>query len=155
MILRCQKALFCAYRTDQYADPEGFMVSLGAVLEQFPDEVITYVTSPRTGIQRRLKWPPTINEIVEACEEQIAYLDRLKRPRHIPEERSPPPRLREMPKGSLGNVFVPETHPRYRSVSEWAQTAEPVWWKVEASSDGRKGIWIPLSVWESPIASFK
>src|ERR1700754_4486555 len=68
LILRCQKALFCAYRTDQYADPEGFMVSLGVVLEGFPDEVITHITDPRTGIQRRLKWPPTLNEVIDACE---------------------------------------------------------------------------------------
>ena len=151
--MHCLKALFCAYRTDQYADAEGFMVSAGAVLEQFPDEVISYVTDPRTGIQRRLKWPPTINEIVEACEEQLAYLERLKRPKRLPEEMIPPPRLRDMPKGSLANVFVPENHPRYRAMVEWTKTAEPVWWKDEPASDGRRGIWVPRNIWESGGAS--
>ncbi len=124
------------------------MVSVGVVLEQFPDDVIVYVTSPRTGIQRRLKWPPTVNEIIEACEEQLAYFERLKRPKQLPVERLPAPRLRDMPRGSLANVFVPERHRRYQNMVEWAKTAEPVWWKVEEASDGRKGIWVPLNIWE-------
>src|SRR5262245_36528057 len=73
LILRCQKVLFSAYRADQYADPETFMASLGAVLEGFPDEVIIYVTDPRTGIQRRSKWPPTISEVITACEVHQDY----------------------------------------------------------------------------------
>lgn len=130
------------------------MVSLGMVLEQFPDDVIVYVTSPRTGIQRRMKWPPTINEIVEVCEEQMAYIERMKQPRRLPIERLPPPRLKDMPKGALANVFVPEGHARYVGLLDWAKNAEPVWWKDERSSDGRKGIWIPLSLWESPYGNF-
>lgn len=123
------------------------MLSVGAVLEQFPDEVITYITSPRTGIQRRLKWPPTINEIVEACEQQMAHLERMRQPKRLPMPMNPPPRLRDMPAGALASVFVPETHTRYRAMVEWTKTAEPVWWKDEPSSDGRKGIWVPDSVW--------
>jgi hypothetical protein len=125
------------------------MTSLGVVLEQFPDEVIIYITHPRTGIQRRLKFPPTISEIVEACETQMAYHDRLKQPKRLPAESIPPPRLRDMPSGSLANVFVPENHTRYRNMVEWTKTAEPVWWKEEISSDGRRGIWVPLNVWQS------
>lgn len=129
------------------------MLSVGTVLEQFPDDVIRYVTHPATGIQRRLKWPPTINEIVEACEEQLAYLERLKRPKRLPAEVIPPPRLRDRQAGSLATVFVPEGHTRYRSMVEWTETAEPVWWKFEQASDGRKGVWIPLNIWESSIRS--
>src|SRR6266436_1572594 len=50
LILRCQRILFSAYRADQYADPDGFMVSMGMVLEQYPDDVIVYITDPRTGV---------------------------------------------------------------------------------------------------------
>src|ERR1700742_3387067 len=73
LILRCQLALFSSYRIDQYADAEGFKNSLGAVLEGFPDEVIRFVCDPRTGLARRMKWPPTISEVVEACEEHEDY----------------------------------------------------------------------------------
>lgn len=49
------------------------------VLEQYPDEVIVFVTDPRTGVQRSCKWPPTIAEIVEACDLHLQDLARLKR----------------------------------------------------------------------------
>lgn len=79
LILRCQRILFSAYRTDQYADPDGFLTSLGAVLEQYPNEVVIYVTDPRTGVQRDSKFPPTISEIVEACDGRVADLQRHDR----------------------------------------------------------------------------
>src|SRR6266478_5958331 len=98
LILRCQLAVFSAYRTDQFADPEGFKTQLGAVLEQYPDEVITYVCDPRTGgIQRRLKWPPTISEMVEACDDHQAFLERLRKQRPAFKERPPAPLLNERP----------------------------------------------------------
>ncbi len=71
--------LFSCYRQDQFQDPEGFLASLGLVLEQYPDEVIKHVTDPRTGIQRRSKWPPSIAEIVEACDECAAGIKRRER----------------------------------------------------------------------------
>jgi hypothetical protein len=71
--------LFSAYRTEQYADPDGFMVSLGIVLEQYCDEVVLYVTNPRTGIQRRSIWPPSIAEVVRACDARQAELHRIER----------------------------------------------------------------------------
>jgi hypothetical protein len=71
--------LFSAYRADQYADPDGFMTSLGMVLEQYSDEVVLYVTNPRTGVQRRSVWPPSIAEVVSACDARHAELHRRKR----------------------------------------------------------------------------
>jgi hypothetical protein len=79
LILQRQRIMFSAYRTDQYTDPESYMASLGMVLEAYPNDVICFVTDPKTGIQRRSKWPPTISEIVEACDEQVAYLKRVDR----------------------------------------------------------------------------
>ncbi len=54
-------------------------MSLGLILEQYPDEVIKFVTDPRTGIQRRSKWPPSIAEIVEACDECATNIKRRER----------------------------------------------------------------------------
>lgn len=71
--------MFSSYRKDQYDDPDSFMVQLGMVLEQYPDEVCRFVTDPRTGIQRRIKWPPTISEIVEACDAHAGHLKRVER----------------------------------------------------------------------------
>lgn len=77
--MRCQLALFSAYRIDQYGDPEGFKTSMGAVLEQYPNDVIVYVCDPRTGVQRSCKFPPTISEIVQACDARVADLKRQER----------------------------------------------------------------------------
>src|SRR6185312_13815199 len=109
LILKCQLALFSAYRIDQYADPEGFKNSLGAVLEGFPDEVIRYVCDPRTGLQRHLKWPPTISEVVEACEERRAYLHRIRTTKPLTRLSIP----YEKPSSNFGKIFVAADHPRY------------------------------------------
>ena len=126
------------------------MTSLGAVLEQFPDEVIVYVTDPRTGIQRRSKWPPTISEVVEACEQHQEYLARMRnKPRTVKLDQLSPPSFKDRPQGSLAQVFVPEGHTRYAGLVEWTKTADPVWWKFGKSSDGRQGLWVSYSAWES------
>ena len=79
------------------------MASLGIVLEGYPDEVIVYVTDPKTGIQRKSKWPPTISEIVEACDEHSSYLRRVaeaknwgKRPKLIEGPREERPTLDDL-----------------------------------------------------------
>lgn len=48
-------------------------------MEQYPNEVVIYVTDPRTGVQRGQKFPPTISEIVEACDGRVAELHRNER----------------------------------------------------------------------------
>ena len=81
LILRCTLAIFSAYRADQYSDPEVYKESLKLVLDQYTDDIIIHISDPRTGVQRACKWPPTIAEIVTACEvhmQHLAKLDRLK-----------------------------------------------------------------------------
>lgn len=148
MILRCQLALFSAYRIDQYGDPEGFKTSVGAVLEQYPNEVIIYVCDPRTGIQRRCKFPPTLSEIIEACDTHRDFLERASKPRVASPQRQYDSRWEERPQGALGNVFIPDGHPRYGSLVERTKALNPVWWKFGTSSDGRAGIFVPLNLWD-------
>jgi hypothetical protein len=62
------RLLFGAYRRDEFADPENFIQQLGMILERYDDQVIEHVTNPRTGIQRKCRFPPSIAEIVEACD---------------------------------------------------------------------------------------
>lgn len=71
--------LFASYRRADYDDPDGFIASMGMVLSQYPEDVVIYVTRPETGIQRRIKFPPTIPEIVEACDQRVAELARHQR----------------------------------------------------------------------------
>jgi hypothetical protein len=145
--LRCQLAVFSAYRIDQFADPDGFKNQLGAVLEQYPEEVITYICDPRTGIQRRLKWPPTISEMVEACDEHREFLKKLQKPRPSFQERPPARLLHERPQGYMAQVHVPERHPRYDKLSDWAKGANPIWYKYSKSSAGINGLWVSHNAW--------
>jgi len=124
------------------------MASLGAVLEGFPSEVIVYVTDPRTGMQRRSKWPPTISEVIEACEEHQAYLERIRKPVRPKLPALPAPSFAERPAGALANTFIPTSHERYASLVEWGKTAEAIYWRFGKSSDGRDGIWIPWNIWD-------
>jgi hypothetical protein len=73
------KALFSAYRLDQYSDPEGFYVNIGLVLEQYPIDTIRFVTDPRTGIQRTHEWPPSVANVVPACESHVANVAKQAR----------------------------------------------------------------------------
>lgn len=143
--------LFSAYRRDDFADPEGFVTQLGTILSEFPDEVVTYVTNPGTGLQRRSKWPPTISEVLGACEQHQDFLVKARTARPAFQDRPLSPRLRDRPQGYLANIFVPDTHVRYPRLVEWAKTAEIQYWKFGKASDGRNGIWINLSIWESSI----
>lgn len=60
--------IFSAYRRADFADPDGFVVQLGSVLENYPEWVVAEVSHPKTGIQRKIKFSPSIAEIVEGCE---------------------------------------------------------------------------------------
>jgi hypothetical protein len=85
LILRCTLAIFSAYRADSYGSDEhaeGYKANLKAVLGQYPDDVIAHISDPRTGVQRACKWPPTIAEIVTACEVQMQHMAKLERMRN-------------------------------------------------------------------------
>ncbi|WP_316205765.1 hypothetical protein [Bradyrhizobium sp. SZCCHNS1012] len=72
------EVLFSAYRRDQYASPDGFMTQAALVLSEYSEDVVRYVTDPRTGIQRKLKWPPVIAELVEACDHAKQMLPAMR-----------------------------------------------------------------------------
>lgn len=70
-IKNCAQRILGSYRRDDFADPESFALQLGTVLERYDDKVIDAVTSPVTGIQRTCKFPPSLAEFVEFCEEHV------------------------------------------------------------------------------------
>jgi hypothetical protein len=73
-LLTKMQILFSSYRLDSYPDPEAFMAQIGTVLEQYDPQVVSIATSPLTGIQRKCKFPPSIAEVVEFCEETQAAI---------------------------------------------------------------------------------
>lgn len=148
MITKCAKRLFSAYRRDDFAEPDGFVLQLGLVLEPYPDSVIDEVTSPRTGLQRRLKFPPSIAEVVEACDAADAYQKRMEALRKVrPVERKSLPRPPRDPRAKA-NHFIPEGFVGYdEAVSrhEAAGKASVARFETRSCLDGveRYGIWTP------------
>lgn len=143
MVSRQIAVLFSAYRRVDFADPDGFVAQLGAILSEFDDEVVIHVTSPQTGLQRRSKWPPSIAEVLEACEAHRDFLRRSRKAR--PALRIAPPSPPARAPGSLANCFVPATHPRYGGLAEWTKTADPRFFRFE---EGRDGVWVSYDVWD-------
>lgn len=145
MITDAARMIFSAYRRDDFADPECFVLQLGIVLERYSDDVIRELSHPLTGIQRRLKKPPSIADIVEGCED---ILDRRPRTAHS-EDAFPPYQLRQRPAPQPGDravCFVPATNIRYReSIAAADENANPRDWKYD---DKRSGIWIAIPLYE-------
>lgn len=133
------------------------MVQLGAVLEDYPNEVIIHISDPRTGIQRRSTFPPTIAEIVTACEVYQDHLRKLKKPVRAPVQIPHHVSWRDRPAGALGQLFVPKTHPKYKTFCDKCAQLDDVFWKYGKSSDNRDGIWIPHAMFmgDGPYGGMK
>lgn len=100
------------------------------VLEQYPNEVILYITDPRTGIQRHSKWPPTIAEIIVACDKRMQHLARMApRKKAEPLALGPPneerPTLAEL-KAKYGDNWgiAPEPRKPPEKAPSWETIAE-------------------------------
>lgn len=142
MITQRIKLIFSAYRRDDFADPEGFVLQLGAVLERYADEVIHTVTDPRTGIQRRSKFPPSIAEIVEACEAEATAIATRERYRSMPAPvrlAIEGPRRPKPQPGHRANCLVPPHAPQYAAMLARAQDpqSDPLEFKCD-----NQGLWV-------------
>jgi hypothetical protein len=59
------------------------VAAVTAILARYPEDVITSVTHPATGLPSKKSWLPTVKEVVDACDEVmepiIQHEARLKR----------------------------------------------------------------------------
>src|SRR5262249_8799406 len=77
--------LIGCYRKSDVGDPDVYTRAVVATLMKWPPEVILEVNEPSRGIPSKLKWLPSIAEIVEACESAYAPIERERlRNRHTP-----------------------------------------------------------------------
>jgi hypothetical protein len=65
------KILFGCYRTGDANDPQTYVAAITAILARYPEEVITAVTHPATGLPSKKGWLPTVKELVDACDEAV------------------------------------------------------------------------------------
>jgi hypothetical protein len=72
--------LFGCYRRADAADPEIYSAAVAAILSEYDEETVVFVTDPRTGIARTSQWLPTIAELDKALASRAAFIanrDRL------------------------------------------------------------------------------
>lgn len=130
--------LLSAYRRDDYADPKAFILQLGTVLQQYPAHVVERVTSPLTGLQRKLKFPPTLQEVVEACDAEMEHERIISQPKVQISRTSWTPSNR-------ANLFVRNDLAAYPKMLERARKADECDFSY---SDKPPGIWVPLGWFE-------
>jgi len=63
------KILLGCYRTGEANDPDTYVAAIAAILARYPQEVMTAVTHPATGLPSKKGWLPTVKEVVDACNE--------------------------------------------------------------------------------------
>jgi hypothetical protein len=63
------RLITAAYRKDDFQDADGYVVQAAMLLERYADRVITEATDPISGIQSHVKFPPSLAELREYCDE--------------------------------------------------------------------------------------
>lgn len=119
--------LMGSYRKTDYQNPEAFIATLVAILEEYPPEIVEYVTDPKTGLQRRLKFPPTSAEVVEACAAEIAWRTKVAQNSSLsPVPRLPRPRFRvEDSYEEMFKKYGRPTGPFERPGDDWGRKYPP------------------------------
>jgi hypothetical protein len=70
--------MFGCYRKSEASDPEVYAAATSAILSEYPQEVIDYITDPRTGLPSRSQWLPSVFEVRRACDDHIEYLHKVE-----------------------------------------------------------------------------
>lgn len=76
---KAAKFLLSCYRPGDVNDPDVYFQAVTSLLGSYPEDVILAVVDPRSGLPSRLKWLPTIAEVKEACEREMAPIYRQRR----------------------------------------------------------------------------
>ena len=149
------KRILGFYDSIPATDQKSFTTGLVEMLSGYPPLVLDRAASPSRGLAAFVAYP-NLARFKERLD--VWYGEHLehvattmaKRIEADPKRRSPPPVLIPLDTpGRLANIFVPAGHHRYAALCEWAKTAEKKWWRYGKASDGREGIWIPLSEWQT------
>jgi hypothetical protein len=90
IVAQAQRRIFSAYRRDDYADPDGFVVQLGTLMEKYPVNVLQEATDPRNARslqQRYPRFPPNIGEVAAVLAAEAAEQARIAKAAHQPRAR--------------------------------------------------------------------
>lgn len=144
-ITRRARMIFSAYRKDDFADPDSFLIQMSMVLEKYPDQVVSYVTDPLTGIQSRSKFPPVLAEIKELCDDRRAIVERLRHYAMLPafQRREPKPTIHP------ANLKIPRNAPQHGAMRAMAEQYPEM---VRVDEHGE--LWVPM-FWTEAAATPK
>lgn len=67
------RLLLGCYRTGDANDPGTYVAAITAILARYPEEIITEVTHPATGLPKKKSWLPTVKEVADACEDAVEF----------------------------------------------------------------------------------
>lgn len=70
--------MFGCYRKAEASDPEIYAAATASVLSEYPEEVIDFITDPRTGLPSTSQWLPSVYEVRMACKERADHLAKIK-----------------------------------------------------------------------------
>ncbi len=116
--------MFGCFRKGDANDPEIYVAAIAAVLSEYPESVIDFVTDPRTGLPRSCKFLPQVAEVSDACDAQMA-----------------PIRAAEARKKRVAQQFAERAMPsdapavRERIAGGFTQLAETLRTKISNSTD--------------------
>lgn len=73
--LKAAKQLVGCFPHARPPEPETYAGALGATLAQYPQRVVADCVDPRIGLVRKLRFPPTVAEIVEWCDARVKHYE--------------------------------------------------------------------------------
>jgi hypothetical protein len=129
--------ILSAYRRDDFADPTGYVVQAGRVLENYSDAIIREATEPSTGIQSLCRFPPSIKELSDMLKELTDRAVRIAElGRHKLQPSTPRP-----PRQNFWSVLVHADAPQYQRLVDRAATGkeDPREWMMDPKG---RGIWV-------------
>lgn len=147
-IARAGKALCSGYRIDQFADSDGFALQCAVLFEKYDIAVVEHLTDVRNWncLQLRYKWPPTLQEISEAFDEETLHRDRVAKAAHQSRKAKLAIPARDSYPGCRCNVFVHAEAPQYAIVRAWSETDEADTRDYMEDANNRPGIWVALYI---------
>lgn len=130
------------------ADPDAYMAQLVTILEGYDDEIVEYVTAPKTGVQTRVRYDLKPGDVKQACDDRVLAVFRTKNTGFVRRPYEPEPI--KIFHGSRANLFIGSDHHRHGDVVSWSKTeeADSPEWKL-GQLNGRDGIWISVHLWET------
>lgn len=136
---------------------------MSELFQTYPVEIVEYVCSPVTGIQRVQKHPPDIADVVSAMDGRREYLRKLNdaavtghrgMARRETEHVSTPYVKPEYQDGHFATAWVHPHAPQFPAMVAKAQEAERIFWKY-AVKGGLTYIVVPATWLDQPVVNPK